>query len=178
MRRPPLNWGIPPVRPAAGDPVNEEGPTRRARLDRRNSVRYCIPHGLTVQVNASSSWRRWWPARLLDVSRGGVGLLLDEPLLLETVVQVRVPGWPGRPLLIVVRHVTREGGRWRCGGPLLLRLTDGELQALLGLVLGPATDPINAPSPEADGQRPTEPEQDGQSIVQAAHAPNLSSREK
>jgi hypothetical protein len=110
-------------------------------LDRRNSVRYRIPHVLTVQVNASSSWRRWWTARLLDVSRGGIGLLLDEPLLVETVVEVRVPGWPGRPLLILVGHVSREKGSWRCGGPLLLRLTDGELEVLLGLIRDQAADP-------------------------------------
>jgi hypothetical protein len=120
-------------------------------LDRRNSVRYRIPHGLTVQVNASSSWRRWWTARLLDVSRGGIGLLLDEPLLLETVVEVRIPGWPGRPLLILVGHVSRDDGGWRCGGPLLLRLTDGELEVLLGLLRGLATDPINAPNQGAAG---------------------------
>jgi hypothetical protein len=114
--------------------ANEETSFPPARLDRRASVRYRLPHGPPVQVNASSAWRRWWPARLVDVSRGGFGLRLDEPLGLETVVQVRVQGWPGRPLLVLVRHVTREGDGWRCGGSLLVRLTDAELEALLRLV--------------------------------------------
>jgi hypothetical protein len=114
-------------------------------------MRCRIPHALTVQVNTSSSWRCWWSARLLEVPRGGFGLLLDEPRLVETVVEVRVPGWRSRTLLILVRHVTREGGGWRCGGPLLLRLTDGALEALLGLVLGLANNPINAKKPMASG---------------------------
>jgi hypothetical protein len=71
---------------------------------------------------------------LLDLSRRGFGLLVSVPVSLETVLEVEIEGWPGRPLLMLVRHVTPQDGGWRCGGSLFLPLSDGELQTLLALV--------------------------------------------
>jgi hypothetical protein len=105
--------------------------------DRRAWVRFAVPGGHPARAWNAQAWRRRRPARLLDLSPGGLGLLLTDPLTPGTVLQVAIDGWPGRPLWGFVRHVTATGRGWLHGCELFLPLEASDFQVLLAAVCPP-----------------------------------------
>jgi hypothetical protein len=71
------------------------------------------------------------PVRIANVSRGGLALLLEEPLAVGTPLAVEVDGWEaGRPLLARVVHVTELVAGWLHGCQLADPLTAAEFMQL------------------------------------------------
>jgi hypothetical protein len=104
-------------------------------VDRRAWVRYscdleasCIPANDDPEI--------LWPARVVNISCGGVGLLLSrrfEPgFLLQVELQIPHKGF-SRPLLVQVLHATgHERGGWLLGCSFPQPLTEEEVQQLSG----------------------------------------------
>jgi hypothetical protein len=71
-------------------------------------------------------------ARVQDISRGGINLLVNRPVDLDTLLSVELPGTPEQPpstvLAYVVRVVPRGPGGWALGCTFATELRDEELQ--------------------------------------------------
>jgi hypothetical protein len=111
------------------------GPRKDTRtINRRASVRFpCTPkHPREAAVVCGETSRH---ALVLDVSLGGVGLLLSGPIEPDTPVRIRLSAsLPRGPLELSARvaHATpREDGYWLVGCALDRSLTREELRALL-----------------------------------------------
>src|SRR5262245_51855451 len=106
---------------------------RSAGLERRAWVRYscdleasCIPADEDPEI--------LWPSRVVNISCGGLGLLLSrrfEPgTLLQVEVQTPKQGF-SRPLLVQVLHLTgHDHGGWLLGCVFTQPLSEDELQQL------------------------------------------------
>jgi hypothetical protein len=103
------------------------GPNRRAR------VRYrCSPPnpGRAFLANSSKSV----DAAVVDLSVGGVGLILDNYVEPGTLVRIEL-GDGGKDICVdlvaEISHATHlEDGRWRCGCEWIRPLTEEELLVL------------------------------------------------
>jgi hypothetical protein len=74
------------------------------------------------------------PARVLDLSLEGVGLLVNEPLSVGTRLSIELDSVAGAPFEMVAEVANVTGlpdGSWRCGCELVWKITAAELQALL-----------------------------------------------
>ena len=103
------------------------------RVERRAWVRYscdleasCIPADEDPEI--------LWPARVVNISCGGAGLLLSrrfEPgTLLQVELQIPKKGF-SRPLLVQVLHVTgHEYGGWLVGCTFTQPLAEDELKSM------------------------------------------------
>jgi hypothetical protein len=114
---------------SAAGRVTFEGNNRRATVRFRRSVPQA---GRAFIANSSTAV----PAQVMDISQGGIGLILDDYVAPETLVRVEM-GDDGKHVLVEmlanVANVTElEGGRWRCGCEWLRKLTDEELTVLKG----------------------------------------------
>jgi hypothetical protein len=103
-------------------------------LDRRAWVRYSCDLE-AAYVPASEDPDILWPARVVNIACGGVGLMLSrrfEPgMLLQVELQVPKKGF-SRPLLIQVMHVTgHEYGGWLVGCSFLQPLSEEEVKQLV-----------------------------------------------
>jgi hypothetical protein len=82
-------------------------------------------------------------ARVQDVSRGGIQLLVDRPFEPGELVSVELPAAEGRApatvLACVVRAAAAEGGPWAVGCTFAAELTDDDL-ARFGGRPGPAAE--------------------------------------
>jgi hypothetical protein len=111
------------------------------QLNRRAWIRHGNSAGIPARAGSGRSWRHRQPALLLNLSRGGIGLLLAESLPKGTVLQVAIDGWAGQPLWAFVRHVTEHANGWLHGCELSTPLQARELHVLLTAVPGwEATD--------------------------------------
>jgi hypothetical protein len=101
--------------------------------DRRESERFPCPFGASFEPVGSETTRS--PARVLNLSLGGVALLADRPVPVGTVLslELRGEGGPARHSLLacVVHLTTRPGGEWVLGCDFLHDLTEAQLRALL-----------------------------------------------
>jgi hypothetical protein len=74
-----------------------------------------------------------WTARVLDVSRGGIALLVRERFAPGTVLAVRplgaAAGSPAPPPARVVRAVAQANGLWLLGCRFLGELTEAQLES-------------------------------------------------
>ena len=88
-----------------------------------------------LSVKLGPVWQEMQRAWVLDVSLGGVGLLLGRPLQPGTPVVVCITGAEDgkiHELPAEVVHATREvGGEWVVGCRLTQELSREELEALL-----------------------------------------------
>jgi hypothetical protein len=120
-----------------GEPRPAEGSSPDSgTVERRAWVRYC------TDLAATCRWpdgRRevGWPARVRDVSGGGIGLLLRHRFRPGTFLSVELQGLAGdcRPLAVRVVHATPfnpgDGPCWLVGCILLEPLGEDELRVLL-----------------------------------------------
>jgi hypothetical protein len=114
--------------PLGPEPAPASSPNRRA------TVRYhCAPATLgRLQLPPREEAQNAW---VLDLSLGGVGLLLSRPLEPGLAVVVRMGGAAGArayELPARVVHATREiGGDWVVGCRLDTPLTQDDLDALV-----------------------------------------------
>jgi PilZ domain len=106
-------------------------PTAR---ERRAWVRYPSAQDGACYTPASE-WGHFWKASIRDISRGGIGLVLDEPFSVDTVVAVELKSECGEAVRVLtarVRHITAaEDGRWMVGCEFLRPLDDDNLASLL-----------------------------------------------
>jgi PilZ domain len=109
-------------------------PTTPPAMDeRRARVRFRCARPTRGRAFIAASFQSM-PARVLDLSVAGVGLLVAEPLPLGTRLNVEVEGAAATPfeLLAEVTNVTAHAaGGWRCGCDLVWKISDDELRLLL-----------------------------------------------
>jgi hypothetical protein len=103
-----------------------------ALADRRVWVRYrCAPAkpGQTFNtVNYTSQH-----GRVLNLFGGGMGLLLDLPVPIGTLLKVEIGGWAGnRMFLGRVIHASEQPNGWLHGCELSTPVSNTEIQDLLG----------------------------------------------
>ena len=123
-------------------PRRGDGPPEE---DRRVWVRY--PSGLetTLQSARVPDGPRL-AARVRDVSRGGIHLVVDRPFEAGKLLSVELPAAEGQPLSTVLACVVRaapaEGGAWSAGCAFSAELSEDDLQAFRPhRVKAPVTDP-------------------------------------
>jgi hypothetical protein len=106
---------------------------RDPRLERRASVRHvCAQEALSRPLELPDAIS--WGAKVQDISRGGLGLLLCYPFKAGTFLAVDLRGGDGgsRTVLLRVVHAADQAdGTWLVGGELAAPLSDAELAALL-----------------------------------------------
>jgi hypothetical protein len=97
-------------------------------------VRYAPRQETPCQLQTLSDHDRW-PARLHNLSTGGVGLHLEEQVEIGRFVLVELISASGlfsRLLLTRVVHLSEHvGGGYLLGGEFISELPDGELRFLL-----------------------------------------------
>jgi len=111
-------WALPPSRtqPTSSPQANE----------RRTYVRHFCDIGAVVDA---------WPARIQDISRGGVKVVLSRRFEVGTVLklEVFVPSDESLYMLLAkVVHIVQEPtGSWGLGCAFVQEITDEEMQELL-----------------------------------------------
>lgn len=99
--------------------------------DRRVWVRYPCDLETTLRP-ANEPQPQRLSARVLDISRGGVHLLVNEHLEPGDLLNVDLPGaseqYPSSALAYVVRVSARPGGEWSVGCTFATELEDEDLQ--------------------------------------------------
>lgn len=108
--------------------------SRRKWINRRGSVRYqCAPATVgKVFSGPREEYQRIW---VLDLSKGGAGILLGRPLVSGQEIFIQISSPSNNQKLEFgarVAHVTEKvTGEWIVGLEFLRPLTDDELDALL-----------------------------------------------
>jgi c-di-GMP-binding flagellar brake protein YcgR len=108
-----------------------QAPSNRSPEDRRAFQRYAAD--LEVSCRPLGALRAdSWPARLKDISAGGIGLVVErrfEPGTMLAVDLVSTGSGSPRTLLSRVRHVTAQPeGEWLLGVALLREMSEEELK--------------------------------------------------
>jgi subtilisin-like proprotein convertase family protein len=106
-------------------------PSESVSTSRRAWVRYRCAQ--PAQLHVPDSYR-CQSVTVLDLSRGGVGLLLKTPVERGTLIhlELRDRDDTSYELTAEVKHVAQEGdGTWRCGCEFAWTLSEAELQVLL-----------------------------------------------
>src|SRR5438045_3153841 len=100
-------------------------------LERRAAVRYlCDLEAITHPLEQPAMLS--WGARIENLSRTGVGVVVGYPFRPESLLAVEVQaGKTVRTLLARVVHVTDQVGGWFLGCEFINPLNENELQALL-----------------------------------------------
>jgi PilZ domain len=115
-------------------PTDPQTVPRAAPPDRRAWVRYRPERPPAGRVFIAATYCRL-SADVLDLSCGGVALLLGRPVEPGTLLTIEFGGGVGAvPFEAVasVANVTElPGGRWRCGAELLAPLTEAEVKLLV-----------------------------------------------
>ena len=96
-------------------------------------VRYAPRQETPCQVQTLTDHERW-PARVQNLSTGGVGLHLKEQVEIGRFVLVELISASGlfsRLLLTRVVHLSEHGGGYLLGGEFISELPDSELRFLL-----------------------------------------------
>jgi PilZ domain-containing protein len=89
------------------------------------------PWGLETWCRLAVAEHQPWPALVRDLSRGGVGLVLDTFLEPESELTIEIPVAPGRLRVVVVHATTLPGGKYLLGCRLVKPLSEEEVQKLL-----------------------------------------------
>jgi hypothetical protein len=103
-------------------------------VERRRSPRYaCDIKAIVQPIRLNTSLL--YPVQLCNLSRGGVGLLSDEPLPVDHFVAISFrhasEGFVIRLRARVVHSTWRSDGGWLVGCALLAELDDEQLRHLL-----------------------------------------------
>jgi hypothetical protein len=121
-------------------------------VERRASARYEPAHDINCQVSLLVG-ERPDDAKMLDVSRNGIGFLLNRPVDLDTAAIVSLTDTTGRVLcreLVCVRHVTQRAKQcYHVGCEFLKKLTFADLRALTPFGEGPESPLLVRHGPHA-----------------------------
>jgi hypothetical protein len=101
--------------------------------DRRASVRYRCDKQAVGRAFLATSYRSV-AARIVDLSAGGVGLVLNQSLDVGTRLHIELDSDAALPIEIVaeIKNATPlPDGTWRCGCELVWKLSDDEVRLLL-----------------------------------------------
>ena len=113
-------WGLPPAAPKAAPSSPSSG------IEQRAFVRHFCDMGAVVDA---------WPARIENISRGGVKILVGRRFEVGTVIklELHVPGEDEFYLLLVkvVRIAEESNGGWGLGCAFVREITEEEIQKLL-----------------------------------------------
>ena len=105
--------------------------------DRRAWIRYrtdveTFCHAVTGRKEADV----WWQGQVRDLSRGGVGLMLDRWFPLGTLLMIELPSRGTSSVYLVlakvVRAVEQADGRWEIGCVLVTGPNNDDFEALTG----------------------------------------------
>jgi c-di-GMP-binding flagellar brake protein YcgR len=111
------------------------GPGEAVSNDKRSWPRFTGNLTATVQLTNSYDLTRW-PAKVLNLSAGGVALVVDRDIRNGTLLTVDLCGANGQRLdtiLICVVHITTgEDGTRRLGCNFIRELEESDLRRLLG----------------------------------------------
>ena len=102
-------------------------------VERRARVRYRCEKPTAGRVFIANTFRSM-SARVLDISAGGIGLLLPDAVPLGTRLNVELEGHGATPFEIlaeVVNVTPQADGAWRCGCNLVWKISEEEVQLLL-----------------------------------------------
>jgi hypothetical protein len=106
----------------------------RPCVERRLATRYVSEAEVVCHPAAAAAEARL-PARVLDISAGGIALLAQECFEPGTLLEVESAGTNSHPRLRIiscVRHVTvTQEKNWELGCSFIRELSDRELQAFL-----------------------------------------------
>lgn len=116
-----------------GESAPAAGGTPPSGAERRASLRYYFSNEPERQPSAALTENRW-AARVRDISATGVGLLCDRAFdggrLLRIEVQATGTSIPLQ--VCVVRSVKQPSGAWLVGAAFTEKLSEEQLQAVLG----------------------------------------------
>lgn len=107
---------------------------RTLGVERRAWVRFSCDLEVAC-MRAAEDPEMLWPARVMNISCGGIGLMLsrryERDTLLQVELQIPKKGF-SRPLLVQVLHVTGHAtGGWLLGCAFTQPLSEEEIQQLL-----------------------------------------------
>ena len=117
------------MHPIATDSANGDA----VPAERRAHVRYRCEKPTVGRVFMANAFRSM-SARILDISAGGIGLLLPDAVPPGTRFNVELEGHGALPfemLAEVVNVTPQPDGSWRCGCDLVWKISEEELQLLL-----------------------------------------------
>jgi hypothetical protein len=104
-------------------------------LEKRLFVRYSCVLEVSWRSSDAVEFGCSWPAVILNISRGGVCLLLNQSVDMGDLLTIGMEATTQEflpPLKVrVVRVFERSNGDWEIGAVLLQPLTDSELRAIL-----------------------------------------------
>jgi hypothetical protein len=104
-----------------------------AYIERRTSVRYFSNLACRLVADDPANSR---PAIIRDISRGGLGLILNQPFERDSMVAVEVPLPDLGRLRVLIARVVHSSpnteGQWHVGCAFITVLQQAELEVLLG----------------------------------------------
>jgi hypothetical protein len=99
--------------------------------ERRAFVRYRCERPAVGRAFISNTFHSL-NALIVDLSVGGIGLIMDQPLEAGTRLNVELDATMPFEIVAEVKNaVLQADGKWRCGCELVWKLSDDELQYLL-----------------------------------------------
>jgi hypothetical protein len=105
----------------------------KGKRERRIFVRHASRHSASCHAVRSGE-EGHWPATILDVSRGGMSLVVCRPFhegeFLAVELQSPVEGLRDKLFMRVKRASTKGDGVWTLGCRFVSLLSDGELEIL------------------------------------------------
>ena len=105
-----------------------------AVIERRATVRHPC-HLKSTCHPLSADQKAEWPGLVVNISQGGVGLVVDEPFKAKSVLIIGLESRDGRlkkSMLARVVHCRKQSsGQWLIGCAFTEGLTEGDLASLL-----------------------------------------------
>jgi PilZ domain len=99
--------------------------------ERRAYVRYRCERPAVGRAFFSNTFKSL-AAQIVDLSVGGIGLVLDQPLEAGTRLNVELDAdTPFEIVAEVKNSILQADGKWRCGCELVWKLSEDELRFLL-----------------------------------------------
>ena len=100
--------------------------------ERRTSPRFCLQRTVVGRIlEMSHAFSQG--AVVQDVSRGGLGLLLNKPMEPANLMCLEIPGKPEYVLGRIIHGATQQDGTWKAGFQLVDPLEEHDLQTLARL---------------------------------------------
>lgn len=101
------------------------------RTDQRKSPRYSCILEASWQGSEPIRFKPAWPIRVVNISRGGLGLHAGEKFEIGAILTLGFSGGLS-PIKVRVVHVTeQENGTYVLGGEFLQEISEEVLQSLL-----------------------------------------------